>query len=142
MPSPQWPPVDGVASALARGAIEELPIFILTQGLFRNYVDKVFFDHLCPFINSFYLMQVDIFELPTHFFLQMQFVNDPLPTWSKQVTVLVVSNTSINLLGYDDVHIIKRTNVALDCGQSFIILSQNSEAFLHIQIKKKFWINT
>ena len=36
---------------------------IFAKGLFKNYVDKFlpFSDHLSPFVDSFYLMKVDIF---------------------------------------------------------------------------------
>ena len=41
------------------------------KGSFTNYVDKflAFFDHLPPFVYSFYLLKLGIFELPTHLFL-------------------------------------------------------------------------
>ena len=34
-----------------------------SKGSFTNYVDKIlaFFDHLPPFVDSFYLIKVDIF---------------------------------------------------------------------------------
>ena len=38
------------------------------KGSFTNYVDKflTFFDHLPPFVYTFYLIKVDILWLPTH----------------------------------------------------------------------------
>ena len=43
----------------------------IVLGSFTNYVDKflAFFDHLPPFVDSFYHINVDIFGLPTHLFL-------------------------------------------------------------------------
>ena len=49
--------------------------FFRLRGAFFNYVDKIFafFDHLPPYVDIFYLVNVDkkvnIFGLPTHLFL-------------------------------------------------------------------------
>ena len=42
-----------------------------SKGSFTNYVGQfwVFFDHLPPFVYTFYNIKVDIFWLPTHLFL-------------------------------------------------------------------------
>ena len=34
-------------------------VCIIGKGAFFNYVDKIFFDHLPPYVDIFYLIRVD-----------------------------------------------------------------------------------